>query len=144
MIKKIKKFFERFKKKPGAMGTAIIINKKTSPLDVDLVDDNLNTKDKKKLRQFSKIIIVVLLSMAGIWISWSYVLATIALIRMYDAQPLEELSKAVVTGLVGTSLGYFCKAYLETYSEKKNEIEIMKMETNDVEEPVKNDDDPVG
>ena len=143
MIKKIKKFFEKFRRKKGAVGTAIIINKKTSPLDVDLVDDNLNTKDKKKLRQFSKIIIVVLLSMAGVWITWSYVLATIALMRMYDSQPLEELSKTVVTGLVGTSLGYFCKAYLETYSEKKNEIELMKINTDEPEESVKNDD-PVG
>ena len=131
MIKFIKKFIEVRKRRKQAVGTAIIIDHKTDPLDVDLVDDNLNTKDKKKLRQLSKILIVVLLSMAGVWISWSYVLATIALVKMFDPQPLEELSKTVVTGVVGTSLGYFCKAYLETYSEKKNELEMIKLNNED-------------
>ena len=128
IINKIKGFFRRFKKKPIAASSNVNFidvenkEKETNVLDVDLIDHNISEKSKKKVRQYTKIIVTVLISMAIIWISWSYVLATVALINFGTFQPLMSLSQQVCITILGVCTSYFVKSYFETWSEKKNEM----------------------
>ena len=102
------------------MGTAIIVEKDTNPLDVDLVDDNLNTKDKKKLRQYTKCLVTALTIMACIWITVSYIYAGIGLFLYGNPEVLIELSKQVCVTILGVTISYCIKAYMESYSEAKH------------------------
>lgn len=45
-----------------------------------------------------------------------------ALMAYATTDLLSDLSEQVCITLLGMSLGYFCKAYLETYSQKKHEL----------------------
>lgn len=84
--------------------------------------------EKKKFIQFSKVLIVVILSMCGVWITWSYILATLSLFINNDSSLLEELSKQITLTILGSIIGYFVKSFCENYSKHKNELEFTKLE----------------
>ena len=129
MIKFIKKFIEiRKRRKEKPMGTTVIIEKDTNPLDVDLVDDNLNTKDKKKLRQYTKCLVTALTIMACIWITISYIYAGIGLFLYSNPEVLIELSKQVCVTILGVTISYCIKAYMESFSEAKHLEDMAKIE----------------
>lgn len=128
MIRFIKKFIEiRKRRKAKPMGTAIIVEKDTNPLDVDLVDDNIKTKDKKKLRQFTKILVTGLTIMACIWITISYIYAGVALFLYGIVDPLMDLSKQVCVTVIGVTVSYCLKAFFETFAEAKHLEDMAKI-----------------
>lgn len=129
MIRFIKKFIEiRKRRKTKSMGTAIIVEKDTTPLDVDLIDNNLNTKDKKKLRQYTKCLVTALTIMACVWITISYIYAGIGLFLYGNSEVLIELSKQVCVTILGVTISYCIKAYMESYSEAKHLEDMAKIE----------------
>ena len=143
MIGFIKKFIEiRKRRKNKPMGTAIIVEKDTNPLDVDLVDDNINTKDKKKLRQYTKRLVTALTTMACIWITISYVYAGIGLFLFGNSEVLIELSKQVCVTILGVTISYCIKAYMESYSEAKHLEDMAKIDQTVL--PSVEDDEAVG
>ena len=109
--------------------TVINVDGETSVLDVDLVDDNVNDKDKKKVRQYTKSLVTALTVMACVWISSSYILATIALVMYGNAEPLSSLSEKVCEVIIGVVIAYAFKSYLESYSSAKHDLDVMKLET---------------
>jgi len=110
------------------MGTTIIVGNETSPLDVDLVDDNLNTKDKKKLRQYTKVLVTALTIMACIWITISYIYAGIGLFLYGNPEVLIELSKQVCVTILGVTISYCTKAFFESYAEAKHIEDMAQIE----------------
>lgn len=92
--------------------------------------------NKKKFIQYTKKFVTSIMIVGCIWVSWSYVLATYALIAYGNSDTLIELSKQVVTSIICLGLGYFLKAFFETYCEKKmNKKDVIPQELlNDNEE----------
>ena len=134
-IKKVIDFFKSFihkrkqrkLNKQQPMGLSYIdARQETNVLDVDLIDDNASEKDKKKVRQYTKCLVTALTIMACVWISMSYVLSTVALVMYGNAEPLSSLSEKVCEVIVGVVIAYSLKAYLESYSSAKHDLEIMK------------------
>lgn len=80
---------------------------------------------KEKPAQFSKIIIMIILITGLIFIQESYILAFLGQVTI-----AEELSKYVATAIVGSTLGYFLKAFSETKSEKNAELLEKKLDAN--------------
>lgn len=120
-IKKKKR--KRKKKKPIQKSHFTIINdNETNPLDVDLVDDNISNKDKKELRTFTKKWVDRILTISLFDIQLCFVLAF-----MGKENIAESLGIAMATEIVGTIAGYYAKSFFETYSEKKNDIEMEKI-----------------
>jgi hypothetical protein len=103
-------------------GTVINVDGGKSVLDVDLISDKLSHDEKKKLRQTTKTFMWTLVVASLIWISWSYVLATISLILLQNPEPLSELSKEVCTVILGSVIGYMCKSFVETFAQKTSEM----------------------
>ena len=124
--------------------TVINVGGETSVLDVDLVDDNVNDKDKKKVRQYTKSLVTALTVMACVWISSSYILATIALVMYGNAEPLSSLSEKVCEVIIGVVIAYSFKSYLESYSSAKHDLDVMKLETTMESINENNNDEPVG
>ena len=124
--------------------TVINVGGETSVLDVDLVDDNVNDKDKKKVRQYTKSLVTALTVMACVWISSSYILATIALVMYGNAEPLSSLSEKVCEVIIGVVIAYAFKSYLESYSSAKHDLDVMKLETTMESINENNNDKPVG
>lgn len=127
LILKIKSIFIKPKLQP--MGSTIIPNAtiiktddETNPLDVDLVDDNISNKDKKELRTFTKKWVDRILTISLFDIQLCFVLAF-----MGKENIAESLGIAMATEIVGTIAGYYAKSFFETYSEKKNDIEMEKI-----------------
>ena len=85
-------------------------------------------------KTFTKKMVIVLLFVFIVWITWSYVLASLG----HD-QIAEELSSQVVIVGVATILGYLCKAFLETNAEEKIKLEKEILKETGVE--LVNDDD---
>lgn len=141
----IKVFFQKRKKrkqnkknKSQPMGasfinpnaTVINVGGETSVLDVDLVDDNVNEKDKKKVRQYTKSFITSLTIMACIWITWSYVLATVSLVTYANVEVLISLSEKVCEVILGAVISYHLKAFFETFSQKGMELIERRLNNN--------------
>ena len=82
--------------------------------------------DKKKFIQFTKIIISLILISGVASITWSYILASIALVKYGSFQPLEALSARVCAVIIAAILSYSLKSFFETYAEKKNELDLIK------------------
>ena len=142
LIKKIIRFFKIFIEKRKARkrvaGVSYIdLRKKTDVLDVDLLDDNASEKDKKKVRQYTKSLVTGLTIAACAWISTSYVLAAVALVMYGNAEPLSSLSEKVCEVIIGTVIAYAFKSLLESYSAAKHDLDVMKLEQ-------KNNDEPMG
>lgn len=134
------------KQKSQTMGMNYIdLRKETNPLDVDLISDNLNEKEKKTLRQTTKLLIWTLVISAIIWITWSYILSTISLLMYANAEPLSDLSSVVCNVILGTSIGYMCKSFVETFAQKTSEmIERHWNNNNEIQNVENNEDEPVG
>ena len=130
-MKKVKQFFKNFislrkKRKQQKVGTTFIIDDRTSVLDVDLLDKQTSPKGKKKVQQYTKILVSGLSIAAVIWITYSYVLATIALFTYQNANPLSDLSQQVCITILGVVISYCLKAFFETYAQAKHELEVDK------------------
>lgn len=97
-------------------------NDQTNVLDVDLINHQLSQKENKEVRQYTKIFVTSLTIVSCVWITWSYCLATYALVVSNNTQPLESLSMKVCETILGVAIVYMIKAYFETYSQKKNEL----------------------
>ena len=102
--------------------TVINVDGGKSVLDVNLVSDKLNIEEKKNLRQTTKTFMWTLVIASLIWISWSYVLATISLVLLQNPEPLSELSREVCTVILGSTIGYMCKSFVETFAQKTSEM----------------------
>lgn len=71
----------------------------------------------KYIQTFTKKWVNRLLWFGVIWITWSYVLASLD-----KATIAEALSETVAQVIIATTLGYLLKSFFETYSQKKNEL----------------------
>lgn len=138
-----RKLRKRNKKQPmGASfvnpnATVINIGGETSVLDVDLVDDNANEKDKKKVRQYTKKWVDIILTVSLIDVQFCFVLAFLG-----KDQIAETLGIAIITEIVAIGLGYMLKAFFETNAQKKNEIEMERIKrTYEVNKPTLESDD---
>lgn len=80
-------------------------------------------QQKQKFIQYTKKFVTSIMIIACVWVTWSYILATYALVEYGNSDTLIELSKQVVTSIICLGLGYFLKAFFETYCEKKMEKE---------------------
>jgi phosphotransferase system glucose/maltose/N-acetylglucosamine-specific IIC component len=81
---------------------------------------------KNKLVQYTKKIVTALTICAVVWISWSYVLATIQFFVTGMTNTLESLSTNVCTIILGTVISYMIKSFVETYCERKNNLTKQK------------------
>lgn len=122
--------------------TVINVGGETNVLDVDLVDDNASEKDKKKVRQYTKKWVDIILTVSLIDVQFCFVLAFLG-----KDQIAETLGIAIITEIVAIGLGYMLKAFFETNSQKKNELEMERIKrTYEVNKPASeiNDDEAVG
>lgn len=143
LIKKIIRFFKIFIEKRKARKQVagsfyIDSRKKTDVLDVDLLDDNASEKDKKKVRQYTKKWVDIILTVSLIDVQLCFVLAFLG-----KDQIAETLGIAIITEIVAIGLGYMLKAYFETNSQKKTELEMERIKrTYEVNQS--NDNESVG
>lgn len=72
--------------------------------------------DKERLT-FTKILMIAYSTAFMLWITWSYILAT-----MEKNDIAEDLSANVVTVGVAAVIGYLMKSYFETHSEEYNKL----------------------
>ncbi len=77
---------------------------------------------------------------AIIWVTWSYVLATLSLILYGNGEPLSDLSQQVCIAIIATILAYCGKSYWENKDIAKNNLEYFKINNtiigdDDEEEP---------
>lgn len=158
-IKRIINFFKIFirkrknrkllkKQKSQPMGMNYVdLRKETNVLDVDLIDKNISEKARKKVRQFTKTIIITYTITSIIWITWSYLLATYAMIVLLNVEPMSSLSEKVCDVISGYIIVYCLKAFFETFAEKGMEL-IERHINKDIESSESinsiNDDEPVG
>ncbi len=95
--------------------------------------EKIQNNSIRKEYTFTKKWVTRLLWFGVIWISLSYVLA-------FMDKPLiaEELSRQVADVVIATILGYLCKAYFETHSQKnleyKKQINKLHEERNEENE----------
>lgn len=75
----------------------------------------------KYILTFTKIWVNRILWFGVTWITWSYILASFG-----KESIAEALSQTVAEVIIATLLGYLCKAFFETFSQKKNEIKEKK------------------
>lgn len=133
LIKKIINFFKIFrikrkqrklnKNNSQPMGLSYIdARQETNVLDVDLVDNNASEKDKKKVRQYTKKWVDIILTVSLLDVQFCFVLAFLG-----KDQIAETLGIAIITEIVAIGLGYMLKAYFETNSQKRNEIEMERI-----------------
>lgn len=78
--------------------------------------------NKKKKQTYSKKLMTVYSLFIIIWITWSYVLATLGYKEI-----AQDLSSNVVIVGVAAILGYFGKSFFETKEEEKMKLEWQKI-----------------
>ena len=78
---------------------------------------------------FTKKLIILVLGISIVWVTWSYILATISLIRDHNSNTISEVSTEVVRVLIAAILGYLCKAYFETKQEEIIRLKEKKMDS---------------
>ena len=66
---------------------------------------------------FSQKLLVLLISISTVWVTWSYILATIG------KEPIENLAIAIVTTLILGLLAYFIKSFGEKNSRNKYKVD---------------------
>lgn len=144
--RKNRKLLKKQKSQPMGMNY-IDFRKETNVLDVDLIDKNISEKARKKVRQFTKTIIITYTITSIIWITWSYLLATYAMIVLLNVEPMSSLSEKVCDVISGYIIVYCLKAFFETFAEKGMEL-IERHINKDIESSESinsiNDDEPVG
>lgn len=89
---------------------------------------NTSKKLNTKKATFTKRLVVFILYISIVWVTWSYILATIALIKNGDPNPLTDVSIEVIRTLLLTILGYLCKSFFETKEEEKTRINEKKLD----------------
>ena len=138
--RKNRKLLKKQKSQPVGMNY-VDLRKETNVLDVDLIDKNTNQKDKKKVRQYMKCLVTSLTFFACIWISTSYVFAGIALLNFGNSDPLTSLSEKVCETILGVCITYGLKSYLETFSQEKHKLDIMKIsaDNSDIQNELNHD-----
>lgn len=72
---------------------------------------------KNKNLTFSQKLILLLLATSIIWVTWSYILATIG------REPVESLAIAIVSTLILGLLAYFIKSFGEKNSRNKYKVD---------------------
>ena len=72
---------------------------------------------KNKQLTFSQKLILLLLATSIIWVTWSYILATIG------REPVESLAIAIVSTLILGLLAYFIKSFGEKNSRNKYKVD---------------------
>lgn len=77
-------------------------------------------------KQYTKWFVTTITICAIVWITWSYILATIQLFSTGMTETLESLSTNVCTVILGTALGYMIKSFVETYCERKSNLAEQK------------------
>lgn len=70
----------------------------------------------EKTTTFTKLLVSTLTLLAAGWISWSYVLATAALIMYGNVDPLSTVSEEVCRTVIATVIGYCVKSLFENIS----------------------------
>lgn len=70
----------------------------------------------ERLLSYTKRIVTALTVLAALWISWSYVLATTALLMYGNVDPLSTVSEEVCRTIIATVIGYCVKAMIENIS----------------------------
>lgn len=80
----------------------------------------------KKFVQYTKRFVNAITICAVVWITWSYVLATIQFVNTGMTDTLESLSTNVCSVILGTALGYMVKSFVETYFERKSNLAEQK------------------
>lgn len=95
-------------------------------------------KKKNAKQTFTKTWVNRLLWFSCLWITFSYILAALGMVTI-----AESLSQTACTTIIGVMIGYLCKAFFETKSEKDLEFkkEQYYMETMNT---VSSDDEAVG
>ena len=88
----------------------------------------MKKRKAQTFKQYTKSFVTTITVCAIVWITWSYVLATIQFFTSGMTQTLESLSTNVCTVIIGTALGYMIKSFVETYCEKKNELDSLRHE----------------
>lgn len=86
---------------------------------------------KDYVQTFTKLWVRRLLLLLCIWVTWTYILATVSALMGFDSmivQSLVELSGTAINVILGILLGYLCKSFFETREEKKNELEEKEVE----------------
>lgn len=111
-----------------------------------MTDDEKNTKKRnvKLFETFTKSWVTILLIFAIVDLQLTYVLAFLG-----KDQIAETLSVAVVTEIIGVTLGYIARAYFDTATESKHQIErekhgLQTSESDEVEPDVETEDDEDG
>ena len=84
---------------------------------------------KKELRQYSKRIVTALFLCSVLWVSASYVMAFYALIFQENVDTVSSVTEKVVDMLKVVFGYYFAKSFLETYSEKKDELYLQTLDS---------------
>jgi hypothetical protein len=87
----------------------------------------------KYIQTFTKKWVGRLLWFGCIWITWSYILATLG-----KTDIAEALSQTVAQVIIATTIGYLTKAFFETYSEKRNELKEKEIDSQIPEDDTNN------
>lgn len=82
----------------------------------------------RHIQTFTKKWVNRLLWFGVTWITWSYILASFG-----KESIAETLSQTVAEVIIATLLGYLCKAFFETFSQKKNELKEKELKTEHYE-----------
>lgn len=93
-------------------------------------------EERQKFVQYTKRVVTAMLIMSFIWITWSYIMSTIALIRYQDVNPLISLSEKVCEVILGSIVGYFAKALVENFLEKTITPYLLKDKKDEKNEEV--------
>lgn len=88
------------------------------------IKKGVNKMNEKKKQTYSKKLMTVYSLFIIIWITWSYVLATLGYKEI-----AQDLSSNVVIVGVAAILGYFGKSFFETKEEEKMKLEWQKIES---------------
>ncbi len=81
---------------------------------------------EEKFIQYTKRFVTYVTICGVLWITWSYVLATIQFFSTGITDTLESLSTNVCTVILGAALGYMVKSFAETYCERKSNLAEQK------------------
>lgn len=103
----------------------------------------MKKKKKDLFLTFTKKMVILVLFISIIWVTWSYILATISIIKYGNSDIVESVSIEVVRVLVATILGYFCKAYFETKQEERNKLLKQKLNNNINDNILQEDPNPI-
>lgn len=82
-------------------------------------------KENKKKKEYAKIIALVILIHAFIWVDLSYILAFLDKIQI-----AEQLAIVAVTSIIGTFAVYSAKSFLEKNSRNKHKVDVNGLPIN--------------